>query len=100
MIPHRDEASYLRAVALAVLVASSVVALRGHIAAGTLNPVAGAIGGAALSIVVAVLGIALFVVARPIVARIGDRCGLPPQTPQLVRNGPLRRILGQSPGQR
>jgi hypothetical protein len=50
MIPHRDEASYLRAVALAVLVASSVVALRGHIPAGTLNPFAGAIGGwAALS---------------------------------------------------
>jgi hypothetical protein len=50
MIPHRDEASYLRAVALAVLVASSVVALRGHIPAGTLDPVAGAIGGwAALS---------------------------------------------------
>jgi hypothetical protein len=74
MIPHRDEASYLRAVALAVLVASSVVALRGHIPAGTLNPVAGAIGGwAALSIVVAVLGIALFVVARAMVARIGDR---------------------------
>jgi hypothetical protein len=74
MIPDRDEASCLRAVALVVLVASSVVVLRGHIPAGTLNPFAGAIGGwAALSIVVAVLAIALFVVARPMAVRIGDR---------------------------
>jgi hypothetical protein len=74
MIPFRDEKSYVRAVTVAVLAAISGVALRGHIPTGKLNPFAGAIGRSpALAIALAVLGIALFVVARPITARIGDR---------------------------
>lgn len=74
MIPSRDDKSYMPAVAVAMLVAISGVALRGHIPTGKLNPFAGAIGrSAALAIGVVVLGIALFVVARPIAARIGDR---------------------------
>jgi hypothetical protein len=74
MIPFRDEKSYVRAVAVAVLAAISGVAMRGHIPAGKLNPFAGAIGRSpALAIALAVLGIALFVVARSIAVRIGDR---------------------------
>lgn len=61
------------AVAVAVLVGISGVALRGRIPAGKLNPFAGAIGrSAALAIGVTVLSIALFMVARPIAARIAD----------------------------
>jgi hypothetical protein len=74
MIPFRDEKSYVRAVAVAVLAAISGVALCGHIPAERLNPFAGAIGRSpALAIALAILGIALFVVARPITALIGDR---------------------------
>lgn len=76
MIPDHDERSYMRAVAVAVLVAISGVGLRAHIPRdprGELNPFAGAINiWAALAIVVIVLGIALFVVTRPITARIAD----------------------------
>jgi hypothetical protein len=64
----------VRAVAVAVLVVLSGVALRGHIPAGRSNPFGGVIDrSAALALVVAVVGIALFVVARPIAARIGNR---------------------------
>jgi hypothetical protein len=74
MNPVRDEPSSVRAVAVAVLVTISGVALHAHIPAEEHNPLAGAIGGsAALAIAVAVCGIALFVVARPLAARIGDR---------------------------
>jgi hypothetical protein len=71
MTPFGAEGSYARAVAAAVLVAISGVALHGHIPVGKLNPFAGAIGkSAALAIGGVVLGIALFAVARPFVARI------------------------------
>lgn len=73
MTPYRDEELYLRAVAVAVLVAMSGVALRGHLPAGALNPFAGAIGDStALGIGVVVLGIALLMAVRPLIARIGD----------------------------
>jgi hypothetical protein len=74
MIRFRDEESDVRAVAVAVLAAISGVALRGHVPGGKLNPFAGAIGRSmALAIALAVLGIALFVVARPMAALIGER---------------------------
>ena len=71
MTRHRGGASSLRGVAVAVLVAVSAVALHGHIPSEIL---AGAIGtSAALALAVAILGIGLFVVGRPITARLSDR---------------------------
>ena len=62
---NRNAASCVRAVAVAVLVAGSALALRSHIPAGEQNPFAGAIATPAVfAIVVAVLGVALFVVFR------------------------------------
>jgi hypothetical protein len=74
MIPDHEEDPYTRAVAVAMLIAISGVALRGHVPSGAHNPFAGAIGlWAALTIAAVILPIAVFVVARPVVARISAR---------------------------
>jgi hypothetical protein len=86
----------MRGVAVAVLVAMSAVALRGHIPAGDLNPFDGAIGGlAALAIAAVVLGIAVVVVGRPITARLGDRPVAGPRMRTLVVVGFCVALLAE-----
>jgi hypothetical protein len=75
----------MRGVAVAALAAMSAVALRGHIPPDILNPLAGAIcASAALVIAVAVLGVALVVVGRPIHARLIGRPVTGPRMRSLV----------------
>jgi hypothetical protein len=70
MTPDRDARSCWKAAVAAVLLASSVVALRGHLPA---SGFAGAFGSwTALAIAVAVLGIALAVAIRPVAPRIAE----------------------------
>jgi len=70
MIPDRDARSWWKASVAAVLLASSVVALRGHLPT---SGFAGTFGSsAALAIAVAVLCVALTVVVRPVAPRIAE----------------------------
>jgi hypothetical protein len=70
MTPDRDARSWWKAAVVAVLLASSVVALRGHL------PPSGFVGAfgswATMGIVVAVLGVALAVAIRPVAPRIAE----------------------------
>jgi hypothetical protein len=73
MTPERDARSWWKVAVLAVLLGSSVVALRGHLPASDINVFAGVFGSwATLAIVLALLGVALAVAIRPMAPRIAD----------------------------
>lgn len=86
----------MRGAAVAGLVAMSAVALRGHIPPGTLNPLAGAMRTfVALAVAVAVLGVALVVIGRPIHARLTDQPVTGPRMRTIVIVGCCLALAGE-----